>query len=425
MIVFNICNIFKVMDFCKACILTVKNQGSVLIPTLPTGKIYDLIEILHRFLCEANMSNVPVYFISSFANQSLAYSNIFAEWLCDAKQSLAYAAEYPFQHGDLVKTGFLKVYPSINAKFNEDFAQPCILFTSHPSLRFGEACHFIDIWKNSPNNSFIFIDPDFNYLDALSPFQPVYANYYYFPIDTSLSANQFNKLIQKDSKHITQLILSQKYNIDEITSSEEYAKIDQSKLNILNTQIDFYSQNDIIKLALKRNYENCEIESDLAAMIMPIKSKEQTLNNIAYTAFKAQLITKNNSHLLKAAPRTIPLTRHDRLKESNLRKYTYGKLNLNLFLKNIVNFGLKFKFNEKTNDDYDGDDNDDKLTSNNNNNNNIDSASVNNKTKFCMEFDSLNKVDIDLNQNQVNINCDNEDLRVKVKDSLLKCLNVL
>ena len=170
------------------------------------------------------------------------------------------------------------------------------------------------------------------------------------------------------------------------------------------------------------NYENCEIESDLAAMIMPIKSKEQTLNNIAYTAFKAQLITKNNSHLLKAAPRTIPLTRHDRLKESNLRKYTYGKLNLNLFLKNIVNFGLKFKFNEKTNDtDYDGDDNDDKLTSNN-----IDSASVNNnKTKFCMEFDSLNKVDIDLNQNQVNINCDNEDLRVKVKDSLLKCLNVL
>lgn len=124
------------MDFCKACIVTIKNQGNVLIPILPTGKIYDLIEILHRFLCDASMANTPVYFISSFANQSLAYSNIFAEWLCDSKQSLAYAAEYPFQHGDLVKTGFLKVYPSINAKFNEDFAQPCILFASHPSLRF-------------------------------------------------------------------------------------------------------------------------------------------------------------------------------------------------------------------------------------------------------------------------------------------------
>ena len=68
-----------------------------------------MIEILHRYLCDANMSNVPVYFVSSFANQSLAYSNIFAEWLCDSKQSLAYAAEYPFQHGDLVKTNFLKV----------------------------------------------------------------------------------------------------------------------------------------------------------------------------------------------------------------------------------------------------------------------------------------------------------------------------
>jgi integrator complex subunit 9 len=110
-----------VLDFCKACIVTIKNQGSVLIPTSPTGKIYDLIEILHRYLCDANMSNVPVYFISSFANQSLAYSNIFAEWLCDSKQSLAYAAEYPFQHGDLVKTNFLKVINQLFLKKSLEF----------------------------------------------------------------------------------------------------------------------------------------------------------------------------------------------------------------------------------------------------------------------------------------------------------------
>jgi Cft2 family RNA processing exonuclease len=79
-----------VQDFCKACIVTIKNQGNVLIPIVPSGKIYDLIECLYRYLGDANLSNVPVYFISSFANQSLAYSNIFAEWLCDSKQNLVY-----------------------------------------------------------------------------------------------------------------------------------------------------------------------------------------------------------------------------------------------------------------------------------------------------------------------------------------------
>ena len=173
-----------------------------------------------------------------------------------------------------------------------------------------------------------------------------------------------------------------------------------------------FSQNDIIKLAFHRKFENCEIEADLAAMIMPNRTnsanKDSNPNNLAYSTFKAQLITKNNSHLLKAAPRTIPLTRNDRLKESNLRKYTHGKLQMTMFLKNLVNIGLTFKFIEKTEDSSSG-------------------AALNSseESKKIIEFDSNNRVDIDLNQNTVNVFCDNEDIRLKVKDSLLKCLNVL
>jgi integrator complex subunit 9 len=86
-----------IQDFCKACIVTVKNQGNVLIPVLPTGKIYDLIECLYRYLSDASLQNIPVYFMSTAANQSLAYSNIYAEWLNDSKQNLVNAAETPFQ----------------------------------------------------------------------------------------------------------------------------------------------------------------------------------------------------------------------------------------------------------------------------------------------------------------------------------------
>lgn len=125
-----------IQDFCKACIMTIKNQGNVLIPVLPTGKIYDLVECLYRYLSDASLQTTPVYFLSSVADQSLAFSNIFAEWLCDMKQSLVYSAESPFQHAELTKIGHLKCYPEINAKFNDEFHQPCILFASHPSLRY-------------------------------------------------------------------------------------------------------------------------------------------------------------------------------------------------------------------------------------------------------------------------------------------------
>jgi integrator complex subunit 9 len=195
-------------EFCKAVCVTLKNQGNVLVPTYPAGKIYDLIECLYRYLGDASLSNVPVYFISTMANQSLAYSNIFAEWLTDSRLNLVFNAESPFQHSDLVRNNFLKIYPNINAKFNENFQQPCIVFASHPSLRFGEACHFVDLWKNSPANSIIFTESEFNYLDALAPFQPIYANYFYFPIDTSLNGNQLNKILRE-----TKVDLNLKFNL--------------------------------------------------------------------------------------------------------------------------------------------------------------------------------------------------------------------
>jgi len=125
-----------IQDFCKACLMTLKNQGNVLIPVLPTGTIYDLLECLYRYLSDSGLQTTPVYFLSSVADQSLAFSNIFAEWLCDLKQLMVYGAESPFQHAELTKSGHLKCYSEINSKFNDDFHQPCILFASHPSLRY-------------------------------------------------------------------------------------------------------------------------------------------------------------------------------------------------------------------------------------------------------------------------------------------------
>lgn len=41
-------------------------------------------------------------------------------------------------------------------EFSGDFRTPCVLFTGHPSLRFGDAVHFIEMWKNTSANAIIF-----------------------------------------------------------------------------------------------------------------------------------------------------------------------------------------------------------------------------------------------------------------------------
>ena len=53
-------------------------------------------------------------------------------------------------------------YDVINAVLVADgmsgnFKQPCVVFTGHPSLRFGDVVHFMDLWSSSHLNSIIFI----------------------------------------------------------------------------------------------------------------------------------------------------------------------------------------------------------------------------------------------------------------------------
>lgn len=47
-----------------------------------------------------------------------------------------------------------------------------------------------------PNITFGFTEPDFPYLDALAPFQPLAMKAVHCPIDTSLNFTQANKLIR-------------------------------------------------------------------------------------------------------------------------------------------------------------------------------------------------------------------------------------
>uniref|UniRef100_A0A9L0T1B7 Integrator complex subunit 9 n=1 Tax=Equus caballus TaxID=9796 RepID=A0A9L0T1B7_HORSE len=184
-------------EFCSNLALTVRNGGNVLVPCYPSGVIYDLLECLYQYIDSAGLSNIPFYFISPVANSSLEFSQIFAEWLCHNKQTKVYLPEPPFPHAELIQTNKLRHYPSIHGDFSNDFRQPCVVFTGHPSLRFGDVVHFMELWGKSSLNTVIFTEPDFSYLEALAPYQPLAMKCIYCPIDTRLNFIQVSKLLKE------------------------------------------------------------------------------------------------------------------------------------------------------------------------------------------------------------------------------------
>uniref|UniRef100_A0A8C9PS57 Integrator complex subunit 9 n=2 Tax=Marmotini TaxID=337730 RepID=A0A8C9PS57_SPEDA len=279
-------------EFCSNLALTVRNGGNVLVPCYPSGVIYDLLECLYQYIDSAGLSNIPFYFISPVANSSLEFSQIFAEWLCHNKQSKVYLPEPPFPHAELIQTNKLKHYPSIHGDFSNDFRQPCVVFTGHPSLRFGDVVHFMELWGKSSLNTVIFTEPDFSYLEALAPYQPLAMKCIYCPIDTRLNFIQVSKLL----KEVQPL---------HVVCPEQYTQPPPAQSHRMDLMIDCqppamsYRRADVLALPFKRRYEKIEIMPELADSLVPMEIKP----GISLATVSAVLHTKDNKHVLQPPPR--------------------------------------------------------------------------------------------------------------------------
>ncbi|XP_072490917.1 integrator complex subunit 9 isoform X4 [Notamacropus eugenii] len=297
-------------EFCSNLALTVRNGGNVLVPCYPSGVIYDLLECLYQYIDSAGLSNIPFYFISPVANSSLEFAQIFAEWLCHNKQTKVYLPEPPFPHAELIQTNKLKHYPSIHGDFSNDFKQPCVVFTGHPSLRFGDVVHFMELWGKSSLNTVIFTEPDFSYLDALAPYQPLAMKCIYCPIDTRLNFIQVSKLLKevqmrklrperrRDSPKFTQVPLH-------VVCPEQYTQPPPAQSHRMDLMIDCqppamsYRRAEVLALPFKRRYEKIEIMPELADSLVPLEIKP----GISLATVSAVLHTKDNKHVLQAPPR--------------------------------------------------------------------------------------------------------------------------
>uniref|UniRef100_UPI00398F2222 integrator complex subunit 9 isoform X1 n=1 Tax=Pristiophorus japonicus TaxID=55135 RepID=UPI00398F2222 len=281
-------------EFCSNLAVTIRSGGNVLVPCYPSGVIYDLLECLYQYIDSAGLSSVPFYFISPVANSSLEFSQIFAEWLCHNKQSKVYLPEPPFPHAELIQTNKLKHYPSIHGEFSNDFKQPCVVFTGHPSLRYGDVVHFLELWGKSSLNTIIFTEPDFSYLDALAPYQPLAMKCVYCPIDTRLNFIQVSKLL----KEVQPL---------HVVCPEQYTQPPPAQSHRTDLMIDCqpppmaYQRAEVLTLPFKRRYEKIELMPDLAESLVPSEIKP----GISMATVSAILQTKDNKHILQSLPKPV------------------------------------------------------------------------------------------------------------------------
>ncbi|XP_072042654.1 integrator complex subunit 9-like [Amphiura filiformis] len=383
-------------EFCSNLTVTIKNGGSVLVPCYPSGVIYDLFECLSGYMDSVGLMQTPMYFISPVADSSLAYAQIFSEWLCAPKQSRVYLPEPPFPHAELIKNGRLEHFSSLHGDFSSQFKTPCVVFAGHPSLRCGDAVHFIELWGKSSNNTVIFIEPGFPYLEALAPFQPLSMKACYCPIDTAMSYAQANKMI-KDLKplHVVVPNKYQKPPVSQPLRTDLVIEADPAPMS--------FHRGEVLNLPIRRHSEKIELTPELANSLAPTEVKP----GILVSTVTGILNARDNRFILEELPRPpsngasqSPVPRK-RKRDDDLsalsgvhpKQYVYGTLDLEEFVQSLIKHGIPDVKVEETASGH--------------------------IVLLAQSEDTI----IQIEEGSTHIFCDgNEPLRRKLKDALISCL---
>lgn len=147
--------------------------------------------------------------------------------------------------------------------------------------------HFIELWGNNPRNCIVFTEPDFDYIEALAPYQPLQMKVAHCAIDTSLNFTQANKLI-KDLKPST-LVVPECYTKPPTTAPNLTELVIEN--NSERTLIP-YKWGEVINLPLKRKQGQVFLENNVAQKIIPVEVKP----GVCLSTLTGTLNVKDNVH---------------------------------------------------------------------------------------------------------------------------------
>ncbi|PRP82440.1 integrator complex subunit 9-like [Planoprotostelium fungivorum] len=260
-------------DLCSHLKTTLNGQGSVLIPSGSSGIVLDLIELVYKFLVANNMNSIPIYFLTPSGEYILAYSSIVSEWLCKAKQEKVYTPEPPFLFEEMRRLDRLccmrdatisaDVQPNGNGGLGslKHIKEPCVVFSGHPSLRFGAVTQLLNAWGPNSKNSIVFIDSEYDHQLALLPFRTdkFRMKIEYYPIDTRFGVSEISGYLvqQIRPKH---LVMPLHY----FNPSGPVIRNLTLPQDISTT---FISHRDVIHIPFKPPYHRATLSQELARSI--------------------------------------------------------------------------------------------------------------------------------------------------------------
>ncbi|CAA0809361.1 Unknown protein [Striga hermonthica] len=303
------------LDFiCSCSVDSIKAGGSVLIPI---GRLGVILQLLDRFalnLSSANMK-VPIFVISSVAEELMAFTNIIPEWLCKQLQDRLYCGQQLFAHSEMLKDGRLHLFPAIHsAELLKIWQEPCIVFCPHWSLRLGPAIHLLRRWCGDPN-SLLVMEDGVDASLAFLPFKPMAMKVLQCSFLSGLQLQISRRLLQ---------ILQPKHVL--------FPNILKQHMSSLETSfsVSYYHENETLHIPYTKEYSEFNISIELACQLKYTTLKQQ---DVDIAKLKGELLMEQGKYRLLAGNEQVV----SRPKPEALR---FGGVNLNALLMALKKLGM-------------------------------------------------------------------------------------
>ncbi|KZV47295.1 hypothetical protein F511_07718 [Dorcoceras hygrometricum] len=301
------------LDFICSCSMdSVTAGGSVLIPI---GRLAIVLQLLERFALglESENMKVPIFFVSSVAEELIAFTNVIPEWLCQQRLERLYSGQSLFSHVEMLAEGRLHLFSAIySPKLILAWQEPCIVFCPHWSLRLGPAIHLIRRWCND-KNSLLVMEEGFDADLVLLPFKPMEMKVLQCSFSSGMPLQQALRLVKNlQPRHVL---------------FPETFKQHISPLEHLFS-LQFYSKSNTLQIPNMKEDTELDISIELASRL-----HYTTLEGIDVSRLKGELIVEQGRHRLypwdeHASSPTRPVT------------HCFGRVDLNALLIALQKVGL-------------------------------------------------------------------------------------
>ncbi|XP_010557847.1 PREDICTED: integrator complex subunit 9 homolog isoform X2 [Tarenaya hassleriana] len=306
------------LAFISSCAADSANAGgSTLITISRIGTVLQLLELIANSLGSFSQK-VPIYVISSVAEELLAYMNTVPEWLCQQRQDNFISGEPLFGHTKFIKDRKILLFPAIySPDLIMSWQEPCIIFAPHWSLRLGPSVQILRRWCGDPKALLVLEDGIAASL-ALLPFRPMAMKVLQCSFLSGIKLQKLPTLLKILQPKIVLLsdTISQRISLPE---AKPYAVLD-------------YSENKTLHLPKNTdNGEEVEMTMDLASNLKWKKTKGEENLNIA--RLEGEVVMDNGKHRLLVGSERDPSTQARPTKH-------WGSIDPEMLLESLTKMGI-------------------------------------------------------------------------------------